>query len=367
MKQGCLQDAAVLPLLGEILFFARHTDFGEAMKRFLLFALVFVVLLFSVWMSRPVREELSTTQSVFSNTFDDGLQPLLPLPAPSEQPFLRVSLGARLFSDTRLSADYSIACASCHRFDLGGSDGRRVSIGIQGGRGVINAPSVFNSGLSFVQFWDGRAASLQAQVAGPIHNPLEMGSSWRVVLERLAADEAIRRDFMAAYPDGLTAENVADAIASFERSLLTVDARFDRYLRGDSHALNALEIEGYRRFREFGCISCHQGVLLGGNMFQKFGVLGDYFAARSITQADLGRYNVTGRDEDRHVFKVPSLRNVALTAPYFHDGSANSLEKAVAEMGRYQLGRELSADDVKAIVAFLDTLTGQQPVQDVVQ
>lgn len=346
---------------------AKRTDFGDLMNRFLLFGLLFVVLLVSVWISHPVRDELSTAPSVFSNTFDDGLQPLLPLPGPPQQPAQRVALGARLFSDTRLSVDHSIACVSCHRFDLGAADGRQVSIGVKGALGVVNAPSVFNSGLAFAQFWDGRAPNLVAQAAGPIHNPVEMASSWAIVLERLAADETMLRDFVQAYPDGLTAANVADALASFERTLLTVDARFDQYLRGDNSALNALEIEGYRHFRDFGCISCHQGVLIGGNMFQKFGVLGDYFAGRKITQADLGRFNVTGREEDRHVFKVPSLRNVALTAPYFHDGSADSLDKAVAEMGRYQLGRELSVVDVAKIVAFLGTLTGKQPVLDAAQ
>lgn len=331
------------------------------MKKIAVFLLLLVIVLGSAWFSRPSRDESVLIREAFAPVFDDTIQPLRPLPPLPDLPAERVLLGQRLFTDTRLSADYSLACISCHRFDLGGADGRRVSLGINGAKGPINAPTVFNSGLNFVQFWDGRAITLQEQAAGPIHNALEMGSSWAQVLERLAADEGMRRDFAAAYPDGLTAANVADAIASFEQSLLTVDSPFDRFLRGDSQALGELEIDGYHRFRDFGCISCHQGALLGGNMFQKFGVLGDYFAGRAVSQADLGRYNVTGRDEDRHVFKVPSLRNVALTAPYFHDGSADSLATAVAVMGRYQLGRDLSPDDVKAIVAFLNSLTGKIP------
>ncbi len=232
---------------------------------------------------------------------------------------------------------------------------------MQGRLGGINAPTVFNSAYSLAQLWDGRAATLEEQAAGPVHNPLEMASNWPQVLERLGQDAALVSAFQSAYRSGLTAENIADAIASFERSLVTLDSPFDRYLRGERDALNMIEIEGYQRFREFGCTSCHQGMLVGGNMYQKFGVLKDYFVGRQLSQADLGRYNVTGRDEDRHVFKVPSLRNIALTAPYFHDGSAATLAQAVAVMGRHQLGRELSSQDVEFIVAFLNTLTGQLP------
>ncbi|WP_341743421.1 cytochrome-c peroxidase [Azonexus hydrophilus] len=331
------------------------------MKRFFLGLSVLLGVALAAWFLRPAHDDSLFLPSAFPGSFDDSMQALRPLP---ELPPLRperVALGARLFADTRLSADYSLACASCHRFDLGGADGQPVSVGILGREGGINAPTVFNSGLSFVQFWDGRALTLQEQAAGPIHNPLEMGASWSLVIERLGADETMREAFRLAYPDGLTAANIADAIASFEQSLLTLDSPFDRYLRGDEEALDELARAGYQRFRDFGCVSCHQGVLLGGNMFQKFGVLGDYFADRPLTAADLGRYNVTGREEDRHVFKVPGLRNVALTAPYFHDGSAPTLEVAVAIMGRYQLGRDLAAEDVKAIVAFLNSLTGRIP------
>lgn len=331
------------------------------MKRFFLGLSVLLGVVLAAWFLRPAHDDSLFLPSAFPGSFDDAMQALRPLP---ELPPLRperVALGARLFADTRLSADYSLACISCHRFDLGGADGLPVSVGILGREGGINAPSVFNSGLNFVQFWDGRALTLQEQAAGPIHNPLEMGASWSLVIERLSTDESMRQAFRLAYPDGLTAANIADAIASFEQSLLTPDSPFDRYLRGDETALDELARTGYQRFRDFGCVSCHQGVLMGGNMFQKFGVLGDYFADRPLSVADLGRYNVTGREEDRHVFKVPGLRNVALTAPYFHDGSAPTLEVAVAIMGRYQLGRDLAAEDVKAIVAFLNSLTGRMP------
>lgn len=315
------------------------------------------------WLARPgpVQPHVAPLGRL-AETLDESLNPTGPLVQPENLPADRVALGRLLFHDGRLSGDGSLSCASCHRLDLGGADGRRVSVGIAGALGTVNAPSVLNSGFNFVQFWDGRAANLVEQAAGPVHNPVELGSSWAEVVERLQADETMRADFAAAYPEGqINAQNIADAIATYERSLVTVDAPFDHFLRGQRSALTALEGEGYRRFRELGCISCHQGVLLGGNMFQKFGVMGDYFAGRTPSKADLGRYNVTGREEDRHVFKVPSLRNVALTAPYFHDGSAPTLEDAIPVMARYQLGREISSQDVRAIAAFLRTLSGRLP------
>ncbi len=271
----------------------------------------------------------------------------------------RVELGARLFRDSRLSLDRSLACISCHDLARGGEDGRKVSSGVNGAQGQINAPTVFNAAYNFAQFWDGRAQTLEEQVAGPIHNPQEMASSWKEVMVRLSADPEIVAAFAASYPDGLTPANIADAIATFERSLVTVNSAFDRFIKGDDMALNRRELEGFTRFQKLGCISCHQGMLLGGNMYQRFGVLRDYFAGKHPSRADMGRYNVTGLESDRHVFKVPSLRNIALTAPYFHDASATNLEQAVLVMGRYQLGRELSEQDVVMIVAFLKTLTGE--------
>lgn len=291
----------------------------------------------------------------------DVLQPILPLAAIADLDPRRVALGKKLFHDARLSADFSVTCASCHDLAKGGVDGRQFSVGIEGKVGGINAPTVFNSAFSLAQFWDGRAATLEEQAAGPIQNPIEMGATWSQVLSRLAQDQALGQEFRQAYGDGLTANNILNAIATFERSLVTLNSRFDRYLRGEKQILTPVEIEGYQLFRELGCISCHQGVAIGGNMYQKFGVLGDYFAGRPTTRDDLGRYNVTQREEDRHVFKVPSLRNVALTAPYFHDGSVATLDQAVIVMARYQLGRDLSTADVTAIVAFLKTLSGELP------
>lgn len=287
-------------------------------------------------------------------------EPISPLPRHVAVPPAKVALGERLFNDVRLSRDDTVSCATCHDLARGGTDRRRFALGVNGKIGTINAPTVFNSAFNFVQFWDGRAASLEDQVAGPVNNPIEMASNWPQVLAKLSADGDYQAQFAAVYSDGITAANIADAIAGFERSLVTPDAPFDRYLRGDAGALTADQHEGYRRFKDLGCASCHQGINLGGNLFQRFGVMRDHFADKpSMTNADLGRYNVTKREEDRHVFKVPGLRNVALTAPYFHDGSAATLEDAVTVMGRAQLGRELSTEDTRLISAFLRSLTGQ--------
>jgi cytochrome c peroxidase len=288
-----------------------------------------------------------------------GSGPMLPLPTVPDLPADRVALGKRLFFDTRLSHDDTIACVNCHRLDRGGSDRQAVSVGIDGKTGSVNAPTVFNSSLNFVQFWDGRATSLEEQAAGPVHNPLEMGANWAEVIPKLGRDEDYRREFARIYKQGMTGETIVDAIATFERTLLTPNSPFDRYLHGDKDALNPLERSGLQRFLDYGCASCHQGAGIGGNMFQRFGVMGSYLKDNAGQQADLGRFNVTKLEKDKNVFKVPSLRNVEVTPPYFHDGSVESLEEAVVIMGRYQLGREFSGEDVTALVAFLRTLTGE--------
>lgn len=287
-------------------------------------------------------------------------EPIKPIPQPPLQNPQRVALGRSLFYDARLSANGTVSCSSCHDLRKGGADDRPHSIGFSGKSIGINTPTVLNAALNIKQFWNGRAETLEAQIDIVIQNPAEMGSTWPAVVAKVSADLSYRRAFANAYTNGVTKENIRDAIASFERSLLTPDAPFDRYLRGDTDALTNVEKVGYLKFKQYGCMSCHQGVNVGGNMFQKFGVMSDYFAGRSkLTAADLGRYAITQRPEDKHVFKVPGLRNVALTAPYFHDASANTLEEAVDIMFEYQLGRTASAQDKQAIVEFLGTLTGK--------
>jgi cytochrome c peroxidase len=272
----------------------------------------------------------------------------------------KVVLGARLFDDVRLSFDDSISCASCHVLSQGGTDNRYRSVGVKGEVGSVNAPTVLNSGFNFVQFWDGRATSLEEQVDGPVNHPKEMASNWSLVLSKLEKDEGYVSQFNRLYPEGMTVSNIKNAIANFERSLLTPNSRFDKFLRGETAALNVHEINGYELFQSYGCASCHQGINLGGNMYEKMGLMGDYFSDRgSITEADNGRFNVNHNPDSLHEFRVPSLRNVALTAPYFHDGNATTLEQAITIMAKYQLGRAMPADDLNDIAAFLRSLTGE--------
>jgi len=289
-------------------------------------------------------------------------EPIQPLPLTLKVDPARAQLGRRLFSDPRLSANGKVACASCHRPDHGGADVQAHSLGFKGQTTAVNAPTVLNAALNFKQFWNGRADSLEGQAHDVVQNPVEMGSQWPQVAASLSRDASYKAAFGAAYADGITPRNIQNAIATYERTLTTPNSRFDRYLRGDASALSADEKAGYAKFKQYGCIACHQGVNVGGNMFQKFGVMGDYFAKRgNPTEADLGRYLVTHDEQDKHVFKVPSLRNVALTAPYFHDGTAATLNDAVDVMFKYQLGRVASREDKAAIVKFLNTLTGEVP------
>lgn len=289
-------------------------------------------------------------------------EPLAPMPDVPLEDARVVALGAKLFHDPLLSPDRTMACASCHLIPEGGDDNRRTAVGIRGQTGVINTPTVLNSGLNFVQFWDGRAATLEDQVSGPIENPIELGSSMPKVLASLRDDPSYPHEFSVAFSDGITERNLRVALATFERTLLTRNSRFDRWLRGDKSALASNEVAGYELFKSVGCIACHQGANVGGNMFERLGVMGEYFKDRgNVTTADYGRFNVTHLERDRFAFRVPSLRAVSLTAPYFHDGTAPTLDQAVRTMARYQLGRALSDGDVALLVAFLESLAGDLP------
>ncbi|MBI5514278.1 MAG: c-type cytochrome [Deltaproteobacteria bacterium] len=276
--------------------------------------------------------------------------------APAGLSAAKVLLGRRLFHEPALSADGTVSCASCHPLDRGGADGRRRSPGVRGALGAVNTPTVLNVGTHVAWFWDGRAASLEEQVSGPVTNPVEMASTWPRVVAALRRSESYRAAFAEAYPDGVTAANARDAIATFERTLVT-PSRLDQYLLGDEGALAPDELAGLRVFLRAGCQECHNGVGVGGGSFQRMSRHGDYFAARGdASPADLGRYNVTRRDEDRRVFRVPTLRNVARTAPYFHDGHPATLDDAVRLMARHQVGREFTDAEVRAVVCFLRSL-----------
>lgn len=287
---------------------------------------------------------------------DEPLKPLPPVPLLDAA---TVELGRQLFNEKRLSVNDSLSCASCHQLATGGGDDKPFSLGFDGKPVKLNTPTVFNASLNFKQFWDGRVDTLEAQIEQVVVSPVEMGSDWKTVVDNLTAMPQYQAAFSQVYPDGVTAANVQNALATYERTLLTPNSRFDQYLLGNTDILTIEEKYGYQRFKEYGCIACHQGMNIGGNMFQKFGVMDDYFKGRTPAETDLGRYLVTHDEEDRNVFKVPSLRNVAVTAPYFHNASAKTLEEAVDVMFRFQLGRVPSAEDKDQIIKFLKTLTGQ--------
>jgi cytochrome c peroxidase len=272
----------------------------------------------------------------------------------------KAELGNKLFHDKRLSADNTIACASCHDLEKGGTDQDQFSTGIDDQVGGINSPTVFNASYNFLQFWDGRAKDLFEQADGPVNNPIEMGSNWKQVIPKIKNDEYYTKAFQEIYPEGMTEKNIRDAIAEFEKTLITPNSRFDKYLMGEKDAINADEIRGYQTFVRVGCTSCHLGVVLGGTHFEKMGRKKDYFAERSqMKDEDQGRYNVTKKEDDRHKFKIPMLRNVAITYPYFHDGQTKTLSDAIEKMGKYQLEKPLATGQVKDIEKFLLTLIGE--------
>ena len=278
----------------------------------------------------------------------------------------KVLLGEALYHDTRLSGDGTISCATCHGVGTAGVDNLQYSKGIGGQFGGINAPTSFNACFNFVQFWDGRAATLADQAAGPPLNPIEMGSkSFDEIVGKLSADEAFAKEFLAVYPEGMNQSTITDAIAEYEKTLITPNSPFDRYLKGDAQALAAEEVEGYALFKQYNCATCHAGVNMGGLSYEMMGKREDYFKDREInsksglTDADNGRWAQTGLERDRYRFKTPTLRNVSLTWPYYHDGSVPTLDKAVEMMSQYQVGRTMSVDEVAKVTSFLNTLTGE--------
>ncbi len=271
-------------------------------------------------------------------------------------------LGYYLYHDNRLSKNNTQSCNTCHNLSTFGVDREATSAGDLGGRGDRNSPTVLNAALHDTQFWDGRASDVEQQAGMPILNPVEMNiPSEAFLISRLKEIQLYQDLFKSAFPgeaDPITYKNLRLAIAAFERTLIT-PSRFDRYLRGDSMALTITEKKGMLTFIEVGCTSCHYGPLLGGNSFQKFGVFHDYMPLTGSQKADEGRYAVTKNEADKNVFKVPTLRNIGETYPYFHDGSVASLDQAVKIMGKTQLDVDLSENEVTKIVAFLNSLTGE--------
>ena len=268
----------------------------------------------------------------------------------------KVKLGKKLFFDPILSKNNTIACVNCHILSDGGDDNRQFSIGINGQIGNINSPTVFNARYNFVQFWNGRAKDLQDQAKGPIENPIEMGNTFSNLIKTLK-NSPYKAEFDSIYKDGITKENITDAIAEYKKTLITPDAPFDKYLRGDKNAITKIQKEGYELFKSKGCISCHNGINIGGNLYAKFGVF------KQAKSKSLGRYEVTKNPLDKYFFKVPTLRNIARTSPYLHDGRYKTLNDVVKFMIEYQLGRKAKQEDIDKIVAFLVSLTGKFPKQ----
>ena len=294
--------------------------------------------------------------------YNDGLggEPIRPIADKLEYDEAKAELGRILYHDTRLSVDNTVSCASCHGLNTAGVDNKQYSEGVGGQFGGVNAPTVYNAVYNFVQFWDGRAATLALQAAGPPLNPVEMGcESFDQIIAKLSKDRALTRAFKAVYPDGWSEANITDAIAQFEHTLITPNSRFDKYLKGDATAITAEELEGYNLFKKYNCATCHVGHNLGGQSYELMGQYADYFADRGteLIVEDNGRFKETAVERDRHRFKVPGLRNVEHTYPYFHDGTEPELKEAVCKMGTYQVGVELTDEEEDKMVAFLKTLT----------
>lgn len=294
----------------------------------------------------------------FALIAEPAKEPIQPLKVAKPGNPKLVELGKKLYFDPRLSKSGFISCNSCHNLSMGGTDNLRTSIGHNWSKGPINSPTVLNSSLNLAQFWDGRAADLKAQAAGPIANPGEMAFTHELAVDMLKSIPGYVNEFKTAFNHNkLTIEEVTLAIAAFEETLVTPNSRFDKWLQGDKKALTKQELAGYNLFKSSGCVACHNGPAVGGNSFQKMGLVEPY---KADSEAQ-GRVAVTGKDSDRFNFKVPTLRNVELTYPYFHDGGAATLTEAVDIMGRLQLGKKFTKEENASIVAFLKTLTGEQP------
>ncbi len=317
---------------------------------------------------------LSVVSSSASRAEDDLMQRARELfkPIPAFPPQLKdnplttakIELGKMLYFDPRLSASQLISCNTCHNLGMGGDDNLETSLGHGFAKGPRNAPTVLNAVFNVAQFWDGRAKDLKEQAKGPVQNPVEMGNKPEVVVATLKSIPGYVEAFRKAFPqdkDPVTFDNMAKAIEAFEATLITPDSRFDQYLRGDEKALNDLEKKGLALFIDKGCAGCHQGINIGGQDYFPFGVV-EKPGADILPPDDKGRFKVTKAKDDEFSFRAAPLRNVALTAPYFHSGKVWSLREAVRIMGDAQLGKgTLSEDDVTAITAFLKTLTGRQP------
>lgn len=302
--------------------------------------------------------------SGLTNVWAQKYESLSPLPETKEENKDKILLGKKLYYTQLFSKNNQLSCASCHIIPQGGSDNLPKYIGLDQKVGSIHTPTILNASLNFRQFWDGRAKTLEDVIEDHLQDKTIFASSWPEVIDKIKDQPNLNQEFKEIYKHSPTPEDIKDALAAFLKTLLTPESPFDRYLKGDKNAISANAKKGYQLFKEFGCITCHEGPNLGGNLFQRMGVYQDYFANRTnINEADLGRFNVTGKEEDKFVFKVPTLRNVALTAPYFHDGSAKNLKEAIQTMGIYEVGQPIPEYEVSLLIKFLETLTSNIPAE----
>jgi len=277
---------------------------------------------------------------------------IIPIPQTLEYDKAKATLGEKLFFDTILSKDNTISCFSCHNIFTNGADTKKVSTGINNQSGITNVPTLFNAIFNFRQNWNGSAKTLANQAKGPITNPIEMGHNFKELISILE-QSSYNQEFKMIFGDGITEDNLVDVLAEFQKRLITPNSQLDKYLMGDENALTQDQKDGYELFKSKGCISCHNGINIGGQLYSRFGMI------KLINNENFGLYNVTKEEEDRFYFKVPSLRNVELTPPYFHDGSADNLFSAVEIMLRYQVGRDTSSKEILKIVEFLKSLNGE--------
>lgn len=290
-------------------------------------------------------------------TFAQAQEPISSIPLEVEYDKEKALLGKKLFFDPILSSDGSTSCFRCHNVYNGGADSNIVSFGVENQMGNIQSPTVLNARYNFAQFWNGRAKDLLEQAAGPLNNPVEHGMNKNLIEKKLNASSEYRELFSKTFHSSkVLYKDVLNAIVEFEKALVTPNAKFDKYLRGEVE-LSKEEAQGYKLFKQYGCITCHNGVNIGGNSFQQFGTFIEYKSKEHYPD----RSEITHFDIDKNVFKVPTLRNIAKTAPYFHDGSSDTLEDAIKQMALYNLGIYISKKDIYSLKAFLETLTGEEP------
>ena len=321
--------------------------------------LIFSALLLWPFLNQKANVTPETSGFFTEQLLGDGKESILPIPQSLDLDARKVVLGELLFSDPRLSTT-GFSCKTCHDLESSGADGLKVSRTSNQSDDLKNTPTIFNSGFNSLQHWNAEFETLEDQLHASLHNPLHMNNSWSNLVETLKEDINYVQTFQSIYSSTIDQHNITDAIVTFERSLITPNADFDRYLNGDPDALTQQQKKGYQLFNDYGCITCHQGINIGGNLFTKLGIFEHHEAHnKTLSKYDYGRYLYTSDKNDLFVFRVPSLRNVAVTAPYFHDGQAETLYEAIEHMGHEQLDIQLSVEDIEFIENFLNSLTGE--------